>query len=149
MAQRCKKSAALSKGFKIAMPVTPVGKARARVTRFGAFTPKATKDFEANVRAHLRIARAPMIDGALVVDMLCVFPRPKGKAAQMRQFHMVKPDADNVCKSILDAGNGILWADDSQVMSLRVTKAYGEPQVILAVRQATLEDLSVVVGWQG
>lgn len=138
----------MTKGFQIAMPVTPIGKARARVTRFGAFTPKATKEYEANVRAHLRIARAPKLDGALVVDILCVFPRPKGKAGQLRQFHMVKPDADNCAKAILDAGNGILWTDDSQVMSLRVTKAYGEPKVILSVRTATLEDLGLVSGWQ-
>lgn len=138
----------MSSGFQIAIPVTPIGKARARVTRFGVFTPKGTRHFEADIRAHLRLAQAPKLDGALVVDMLCVFPRPKGKAGQLRQFHMVRPDADNCAKAVLDAANGLLWADDAQVMSLRVTKAYGEPKVILSVRLATLEDLGLVSGWQ-
>lgn len=37
-----------------------------------------------------------------------------------------KPDLDNCAKSILDALNGIAFADDSQVVSLKITKIYDE-----------------------
>jgi len=32
---------------------------------------------------------------------------------------------DNVAKTLLDAGNGILWADDRQIARLSIEKAYG------------------------
>lgn len=35
-----------------------------------------------------------------------------------------KPDVDNLAKFYLDVGNGILWADDKQIISLKVTKDY-------------------------
>jgi Holliday junction resolvase RusA-like endonuclease len=38
---------------------------------------------------------------------------------------MKKPDIDNVAKCFLDAMNGIVYKDDSQVVSLHVTKEYG------------------------
>ena len=34
-------------------------------------------------------------------------------------------DVDNVAKTLLDAGNGILWADDRQIAKLTIEKAYG------------------------
>lgn len=34
-------------------------------------------------------------------------------------------DVDNVAKTILDAGNGILWADDRQIARLTIEKAFG------------------------
>ena len=37
-----------------------------------------------------------------------------------------KPDADNIAKSVLDALNGLAYADDKQVVTLEVDKHYGE-----------------------
>ena len=41
----------------------------------------------------------------------------------------VKPDADNLAKSVCDSLNGVAWADDKQVIKLHVIKAYGVPRV--------------------
>jgi Holliday junction resolvase RusA-like endonuclease len=41
----------------------------------------------------------------------------------------VKPDADNLAKSVCDALNGVAWVDDKQVIKLHVFKAYGVPRV--------------------
>lgn len=47
-----------------------------------------------------------------------------------------KPDADNVLKAVTDACNGILWADDAQIVVTTVRKLYhAEPCVIMAVRE--------------
>jgi Holliday junction resolvase RusA-like endonuclease len=35
-----------------------------------------------------------------------------------------KPDADNICKAVCDAMNGIVYKDDAQVVSLHFTKRY-------------------------
>jgi Holliday junction resolvase RusA-like endonuclease len=36
-----------------------------------------------------------------------------------------KPDIDNILKAYLDAMNGIVYEDDTQVVSLHSTKVYG------------------------
>jgi len=40
--------------------------------------------------------------------------------------HTKKPDIDNLCKLIMDSGNGILWMDDALIYSLAVRKQYGD-----------------------
>jgi Holliday junction resolvase RusA-like endonuclease len=37
-----------------------------------------------------------------------------------------KPDADNVLKGIKDGCNGIVWADDAQVVRIMIEKRYSE-----------------------
>ena len=44
-----------------------------------------------------------------------------------------KPDIDKLGRSLLDALTGILWADDSQVVSLQVIKRFAEPKEALGV----------------
>lgn len=39
---------------------------------------------------------------------------------------VVKPDVDNYSKAILDALNGILYKDDSQIVELNVSKYYSD-----------------------
>ena len=39
---------------------------------------------------------------------------------------VVKPDVDNVAKSILDALNGIIYLDDKQIIELDIEKIYAE-----------------------
>lgn len=46
-----------------------------------------------------------------------------------------KPDLDNYIKAVMDAGNGILWADDSQVCELHSIKAYGSPRIEVTVME--------------
>ena len=41
-------------------------------------------------------------------------------------YPTVKPDTDNIAKSILDALNGIAYKDDKQVVTLSVKKRYDE-----------------------
>lgn len=46
-----------------------------------------------------------------------------------------KPDLDNCAKSVLDACNGIVFADDGQVVQLTVRKLYhAVPAVVVAIR---------------
>ena len=45
-----------------------------------------------------------------------------------------KPDLDNIAKSVLDALNHIAYYDDSQVVTLQVTKYYsGSPRVAITL----------------
>ena len=62
------------------------------------------------------------LGGPLVVGLTFVFPRPKTTKLQFP-----KPDLDNLSKSALDAGNGILWNDDTQVTGLVANKSWAAP----------------------
>lgn len=49
-----------------------------------------------------------------------------------------KPDLDNVAKFYLDAGNGVLWADDSQITSLVLNKSYSiHPRTVIMIEEQT------------
>jgi Holliday junction resolvase RusA-like endonuclease len=69
--------------------------------------------------------RFPAEAGAPVcVDIIAGFKRPK-KAKD--SFHTKNGgDLDNIAKAVLDAGNGILWDDDRQIVSLSICKLYVE-----------------------
>ena len=54
--------------------------------------------------------------------------------------HLKKPDVDKLARAILDALTGVLYADDSQVVSLTVGKAYSrDPRVEVAVAMLDTE----------
>uniref|UniRef100_A0A6M3JG60 Putative endodeoxyribonuclease n=1 Tax=viral metagenome TaxID=1070528 RepID=A0A6M3JG60_9ZZZZ len=93
----------------------PQGKERPRTVRSRrgkvfTYTPKRTKDYEHLVQAcFLELYQRKLNDAesnwSLDVDVYY-----KGRCM----------DADNVAKSIMDALNGFIWHDDSQVVELRV-----------------------------
>ncbi len=64
------------------------------------------------------------------------FARPK--SAKKRVGMIVKPDIDKLVRSILDALTGVLFQDDSQVVSVVAEKFYGDVErVENAVQEAS------------
>lgn len=55
------------------------------------------------------------------VSITCTAPAPKTVRRGCVPY-TVKPDLDNVCKLVLDALNGVAWADDAQVVSIFANK---------------------------
>ena len=101
------------------------GKARPRVTRSGhAYTPSGTREAEDAIRHEwCRVAYGAQAMPHVPVTVEIVTERrlPKSKAKGVEsEPDTVRPDADNVAKLVLDALNGIAWADDSQVTHLEV-----------------------------
>ena len=102
--------------------IEPVPKGRPRVTRYATFTPKKTLVFEKEI-AHLArtyYTKKPL-EGHLAV--LLKFYLKRGKTVKI-QYPTVKPDIDNLIKSVLDPLNGIIWGDDSQIVEIAVSKRY-------------------------
>jgi Holliday junction resolvase RusA-like endonuclease len=67
--------------------------------------------------------------GPVRVSMLFVLPRPKAKRATVA----VRPDLENLCKGLLDSWNGVLYHDDSQVVSLWLRKVYEDDRLSVGV----------------
>jgi Holliday junction resolvase RusA-like endonuclease len=122
--------------YAFTVPGQPIGKARARVVlnrgKVRAFTPDKTARFENLVRCAF-VAAYPNhvpLEGPVSVCVYAYFLppkcfKPKGKYVDTESVpHTKRPDSDNICKSIFDAGNGVIWRDDSQIYQMHVFKFY-------------------------
>ena len=109
----------------------PVAKGRPRLARSGhAFTPAKTRTAEARVRELLRreVAKDPLwVPLTTAISVHCVFFLKRPKTVK-RLRPTGRPDGDNFLKLILDAGNEILWADDSQIVFGSYEKRYASSE---------------------
>lgn len=124
------------------LPLEPVGKGRPRFTRSGhCFTPEKTRKFESLVQSSMKqyAPKDPFI-GPMEVVVYFIMRRPK---KCKRIYPTVKPDIDNLEKTIGDAGNGVLWNDDSQIVHFDAWKIYDltnpEPRIKITVRELPWE----------
>ena len=117
---------------------TPVPKGRPRFARRGKFvstySPKTTVDYESRVSDAARQAMGLQkpLEGPIVACIYITLPIPvsypkkRFNACLSGEERPIKrSDIDNFCKAIFDGMNGIVFADDSQVVSLHATKVYG------------------------
>lgn len=116
------------------VPGKPHGKGRPRATvvagRTRLYTPQSSADYEAAVRKAGSPHFAAPLTGPIKLRIVAYFAAPvswsKRKRAEMQgQFHIQKPDGDNVMKSIKDGLNGLAWVDDCQAADCRVVKRWG------------------------
>lgn len=135
------------------VPGQPVGKGRPRATvragRARLYTPAKTEKYEARVAlfAQQAMAGRPVMAGPVALSVTALFPIPpswpKKRQAAARagtEQHTKRPDADNCAKAILDGLNGVVWKDDSQVVTLSIEKRYAEvPRVEVLVVPLTEE----------
>jgi Holliday junction resolvase RusA-like endonuclease len=66
----------------------------------------------------------PAFDGPFTVGATFYFNRPKSASVKSRPVPTVKPDLDKLTRAVLDALTGIVWRDDSQVVSIIARKFY-------------------------
>ncbi len=116
----------------------PVGKARPRVTRWGAYTPQKTVDYENKIKAAYG---GGFYEGYLQIDVVAYFKVPKS-VSRKKRLQMLdreikpakKPDIDNVLKIVLDSLNKVAYKDDAQVISASIAKYYSDnPRLEIAI----------------
>jgi len=74
---------------------------------------------------------SPFSGVGLHVVMEFYLPQP---ASNKKAIPISRPDLDNLVKAVLDAGNGVIWRDDSQVTTLETSKRWHDkPGVWLQV----------------
>jgi Holliday junction resolvase RusA-like endonuclease len=134
--------------FTIDIPCQPKQRTAHSVSAGGKvrrYTPEETRSFEATVsqlawaamrKQSLRIAQSVPVH--LIIDF--IFPVPKSASAKVRlermnSYHINRPDLTNLCKSIEDGCNGVVYTDDSQIASLSMTKRWGEVQQAVVLFQ--------------
>jgi Holliday junction resolvase RusA-like endonuclease len=121
-------------------PVEPVGKGRPRgrvafSRKTGKqyvqeYTPAKTAHAEELIRAHVCQSKVFFEAGVpLKLEAEFVFARPKS-APKKRAYPTTRPDLDNCYKTLTDALNGFLFADDSQIVEVAMRKSYGQTPCI-------------------
>lgn len=89
-----------------------------------AYTPLKTREAERVIQlmACKQHGANPLIAGPIQAEIEFVIAPPK--RPKNKNFHVTKPDLDNLIKLVLDALNGIVWEDDSQIVHLCAKKRY-------------------------
>ena len=130
----------------ITIPGEPTGKARPRVFNRGgksmAITPEKTVMYE-NLIKMCYVDQGGHFFGESPLNMhvTAYYTIPKSaskkKVVMMRSAEIrptKKPDIDNVIKCIADSLNGVAYKDDSQIVTIRADKFYGEiPSVVVQI----------------
>ena len=107
----------------------PVAQGRPRAAKLPSgqirvYDPQKSRDWKRTVMAQvLAVKPERLLAGALAGEMDFYLPRPKS-APKRVVYPVVRPDCTNLVKGTEDALKGIVFADDSQIVSLRVAKHY-------------------------
>ena len=128
----------------------PVAKGRPRFSTRGkfpiAYTPEKTKSYESEVAlmAKAAMGASKPLFSPLEAFIHLTFPIPPSYSKKLseaclsgQEKHTKKPDADNCAKAIIDGMGGIIFDNDSQIVSLHIHKTYGEiAKAEIMVREA-------------
>lgn len=132
------------KQVKFFVPGKAQGKQRPKFRRMGNFvktyTPIETVTFENYVKLqysntfpdHFFPAGTP-----LIIALTAVLPIPESKSKKFKErakagleLPTKKPDLDNLAKSVCDALNKTAYADDAQLITMILSKKYGNREGI-------------------
>jgi Holliday junction resolvase RusA-like endonuclease len=128
------------------VPGEPQGKGRPRFGNGRTYTPAKTIAYEKLIARKAAEAMRYFPDGVTAlpcyvrIDAYKGIPKSWTRAKRLRAMDGLeipgKPDLDNVAKAVLDALNGVVYADDVQVTRLLVTKQYSmEPRLVVTVKE--------------
>ena len=115
----------------VTIPGLPIPSARPRVTRWGTYIPKRQQEYmeilKSSIATAMRSQRCEIARTGVPVELVVSVhvPWPKGarKSDAITTVPLVtRPDGDNYLKMAMDAGNGVIYADDSQVWRMTVEK---------------------------
>lgn len=117
--------------FTIGIPVEPVPKGRPKSGNGHFYTPPRTRDFEERVAWEMKAARIKRVDDdGLRLDV----------TFYLKDFRPTKrADFDNYVKSLCDAGNGVAWGDDRQIIESHIWLKHAKdckPFITVSVRKS-------------
>ena len=110
-----------------------------------AYTPRETVAYENWVKTCYieKYKGQRPLEKPLKVKIIAYYDIPKSTSKKKQQqmlnneiFPIVKPDTDNIAKSILDSLNKIAYLDDKQVVKLEVEKYYSQaPSTVVMIEE--------------
>lgn len=125
--------------IEIIIPVKPMPKQSFKFTKAGLkYQPAEIRQYIRTLRYYaIKQYRGKMLTAPLAVRIVFTMP-PLQSFSNKRlleletspEYHIKRPDVDNLTKPILDAMTGILWQDDSIISCMIVEKYIGAAEQI-------------------
>lgn len=124
----------------------PKGKRIPRFTKNGhVYTPESTRIYEEEIKIRYKEKyKNEMLDGNIAVEVF-INKKPASYLG-IREYNKllgkycnIKPDTDNVVKAVLDALNGVAYADDKNVVEIYAVKKYASESSVV-IRLYELEN---------
>ena len=138
------------------VPGEPRGKGRPRFARVGnyvrTYTPEGTASYENLIKVEYQrqcgdvfFEKGTPLDVRIIAYYSIPQSASKKKHQQMLD-HEIRPtkkvDIDNLVKCFLDAGNGVIYHDDVQVVDLQVRRFYSDkPRVVVTIRDCSKDNV--------
>jgi len=125
----------------VVVDLEPMAASRPRFSKYGTYNNSKYTNYKSAFLLKAKQQNKKFLTGALRLDVLFVMPIPKSwskkkRLASVGQPHICKPDADNLVKAMLDALEGTIYKNDSQVYSINAKKIYGNnPRTIYILEE--------------
>jgi Holliday junction resolvase RusA-like endonuclease len=119
--------------LRIIVGIEPVAKGRPRVTfhsgRVWTFTPEKTENFQNELQARVMRHSDKIIHKPTPIKLTVTFYRKKSEwRAKGEELPVCRPDLNNILSATLDALNGVLWDDDSQICTVNMRKRWSKKE---------------------
>ena len=79
-----------------------------------------------------KLNEVKFMEGPVAIELDFFLLKPR---TIKRDYPTVPPDLDKLIRAVLDALTGIVYRDDSQVISIVASKSYGDPGVNISIGQ--------------
>lgn len=113
--------------YNIWYPIKPKAAPRPRVTKFGTYNNKDYTDWKKGLSLLARSKSKKPLENEIFIKIDFFYEIPKSwnkSKKENTKWHKVKPDIDNLIKSVMDSLNGIVYKDDCQVVMIQARKQY-------------------------
>ena len=119
--------------MRVSIPGEPVAQGRPRFVNTAAgpraIDPKKSRSWKALAQVFMQQAAKQqgwaIHEGPLGLSVKAFWPCPtsdRRKVPKPMRYRPKRPDGDNILKAVQDAGQGVLWHDDSQIVLGVVSK---------------------------
>lgn len=119
----------------VSIPAEPIAQGRPRLSSRGGFAraydPPKSRTWKAFVADYAAKAMedagiTELLEGPLLIRIRFGFPLPKSQHRKRspvpRQWHMKRPDLDNLYKGVIDACEGVIYHRDSEIVKVVMDK---------------------------
>jgi len=110
------------KQFTLTIPVRPKAKGRPRAGKYGMYTDKATREYEALIKQAWVDAGGPKFEGPVTLTLTFHKDHVDAMVTETQETSNLRGDVDNYVKSLMDGLNGVAYEDDGQVVNLKAYK---------------------------